>query len=557
MTDTKQRQILILGAGLMQKPSILAAKELGYKAVVVDANPHALCVPLADRFETIDLKDRPALAAFAKSLMKEEGGLVAVFTAGTDFSASVSYVAEQCGLKAHAFEAALNASDKLRMRACFSAYGVPSPDFSEMQKADIAFLGADETCDTQPGVLKVVKPCDNMGGRGCRLVRSRQEWVPALTNAVSSSRTGRAIVEDYMAGPEFSIDSVVYNGTLTITGFADRHIYFPPYFIETGHTMPTCIDEKMRLELIAAFALGIKALGLSCGVAKADIKYTENGPMIGEIAARLSGGYMSGWTYPYASDVPLTKTALQVALGEEPSELVKNRVPLPWAPHPAQAGKEQPFLLYELPCKRTSAERAWISIPGVVSRIYGLKEASGVLGVRDVLPRVHEGDEVRFPRNNVEKCGNIIAVGSTRADAVDSAQLAVSGITLRLTPHNAGTDAFLGGLCAEDESGFPPQAFSEAFSLYSTHCSDAEKGKTIPACVPVAPLLPPALSSLTESTDWNHLSLKNALARFDELCPNHPELDANQFWLVFLRGSVQGALYLADSASSGAVSEED
>ena len=51
------RYILILGAGLMQRPSIEAAKELGYKALVIDANPDAVCVPFADRFEKIDLKD--------------------------------------------------------------------------------------------------------------------------------------------------------------------------------------------------------------------------------------------------------------------------------------------------------------------------------------------------------------------------------------------------------------------------------------------------------------------------------------------------------------------
>ena len=54
---------------------------------------------------------------------------------------------------------------------------------------------------------------------------------------VESSRTGTIILERYMEGPEYSIDAVVYNGTLTVTGFADRHIYYPPYFIETGHTL--------------------------------------------------------------------------------------------------------------------------------------------------------------------------------------------------------------------------------------------------------------------------------------------------------------------------------
>ena len=309
---SKNNKILILGAGLMQKPAILAAKHLGFKAIVVDANKNAVAVPLADEFFPVDLKDRSALLELAKKL-NEKGELKGVFTAGTDFSASVSFVAENLGLPAHSFEAALNASDKVRMRACFEKSGVPSPKFQELDESIIS-----ENLCKSVDYPKVVKPCDNMGGRGCRLVRNQNEFLPALTNAIQNSRSHRAIFEDYMEGAEFSIDSIVYKGTLTITGFADRHIFYPPYFIEMGHSLPSKVDLKIKNELIATFALGIKALGLTCGVAKADIKYTKNGPMIGEIAARLSGGYMSGWTFPYASGMNLTEEAMKIAVGKEP-----------------------------------------------------------------------------------------------------------------------------------------------------------------------------------------------------------------------------------------------
>ena len=121
-----------------------------------------------------------------------------------------------------------------------------------------------------------------------------------------------------MDGPEFSIDSLVFEDKLVITGFADRHIYYPPYFIEMGHTMPTEFSEEERNKVIKAFAKGVKALGLSCGAAKGDMKLTSNGAMIGEIAARLSGGYMSGWTFPYASGINLTEQALFLASGVFP-----------------------------------------------------------------------------------------------------------------------------------------------------------------------------------------------------------------------------------------------
>ena len=83
----KNKNILILGASLLQKPAIQSAKELGCKVFVVDANPNALCVPLADVFECIDLKDEEKLLSFAKKIYESQG-LQGVFTAGTDFSKS-------------------------------------------------------------------------------------------------------------------------------------------------------------------------------------------------------------------------------------------------------------------------------------------------------------------------------------------------------------------------------------------------------------------------------------------------------------------------------------
>lgn len=537
------KKIMILGAGLMQKPAILAAKHLGYEALVVDGNPNAVSVPLADRFEPVDLKDRESLLKLAQSIGDDLAG---VFTAGTDFSASVAYVAEKMGLPSHSFQSCLNASDKVRMRGCFEKDSVPCPKFREISKAQIPELD-EKAKNDEIDFPKVVKPCDNMGGRGCRLVREKGEFLPAVTNSVQNSRTSRAIFEDYMEGAEFSIDSIVYNGTLTITGFADRHIFYPPYFIEMGHSLPSKVDSKIKNELIATFALGIKSLGLTCGVAKADIKYTKNGPMIGEIAARLSGGYMSGWTFPYSSGMNLTEEAMKIAIGKEPDYVIANRKALPWEPHESVKGREQPFQLFEIRSNLVSAERAWLSIPGKVKEIYGLEEVKSIYGVRDVLPRTKVGDKVDFPRNNVEKCGNIIAVALNSDSAYKSAEDAVSSITIRLEPNNAETDKFLAGFTEEDESGFPTSAFTLSPSSDGVTKNPAFS-KNIPENESVLSNIPENLQLLADSIkDWNHCTLRKTLEKFDAICPRHKELDGSKFWTAVLRGGIQGALYVADS----------
>ncbi|MCL1837061.1 MAG: ATP-grasp domain-containing protein [Treponema sp.] len=438
-----QERIIILGAGVMQGPAIRIAQELGLYAVVVDGSSSAPCIAMADRFEHIDLKDKEGIEAFARSL-QSSGGLEGIMTAGTDFSATVAWVAERLGLPGIPYEAALNASDKSRMRACFKKAGVPSPEFITITAEDsfpninARRHGGTEFWENNLTFPLVVKPVDNMGGRGCRRVNSMEELGDAAVDSLRFSRSGRAIVEAFMPGPEFSVDAIVYRGEIMICGLADRHIFFPPFFIEMGHTMPTNFPPLQQRALLTAFCDGVRALGLagrdSVGAAKGDIKLTPQGegaeaPMIGEIAARLSGGYMSGWTYPYSSGAQPIRAAILAAMGRKPDGIAPQK---DW----------------------TSAERAFISIPGTVRAVTGVEAARETPHVHDLFFRAAPGDKVQFPVNNVSKCGNVISAAPGRAAAVEAAEAAARSILIRLDPADEETASFLSA-----SSAFPPSAF--------------------------------------------------------------------------------------------------
>ena len=169
--------------------------------------------------------------------------------------------------------------------------------------------------------------------------------------------------------------------------------------------------------------------------------------------------------------------------------------------------------------------------------------------MRDVLPRVKIGDKVDFPRNNVEKCGNVIAVGINSEQAYKSAEEAISSITLRLEPNNPDTEKFLRGESEPDEKGFPPSAFT--FSPNSESSVNVGDGTKIPAGQKTIGYIPETLIPLADSLkDWNHCTLRKTLEKFDEICPDHAELDGKTFWSAILRGGIQGALYIADNIES-------
>jgi biotin carboxylase len=531
MGKRQRERILILGAGVMQGPALKIAGEMGLETVAADANAKAPSIPLAGRFEQVDLKDKEGIERLARSLMKE-GGLSGIMTAGTDFSAAVAWAAEKLGLPGISYETALDASDKERMRRRFRAAGLPSPDFVVFtglpsQKTDIPF--------SWPAV---VKPVDNMGSRGCRRVDSFDEFQEALSGALKFSRSGRVIVEEYMDGPEFSVDALVYRGEISICGLADRHIFFPPYFIEMGHTMPADLPDKEIQAMLEVFRAGVKALGIDNGAAKGDIKLTSRGPMIGEIAARLSGGYMSGWTYPYASGVEPTRGAIRICLGKSPGRLEPEKN---W----------------------TSAERAFVSIPGKVLSIYGLDEVPLISGVRDLFLRIEKGSSVSFPENNVTKCGNIISAAPGREEAVLSAETAARSILIRLEAPNGDTAAFLNAFSPEGADGsasFPPDAFvldSELRTLLGG-LAKGEKapgtGRREPALVPF-----PRFTSL-DLRDYMGRSVEESLAVVRRLTglalpPALPDdkrpLLGREFWEALVRGGYQGAVYYIDCLGLG------
>jgi biotin carboxylase len=519
-------RILILGAGVMQGPAIRCARDMGLETVVVDGDPGAPMGSLADRFEPVDLKDTGKLEALARSLA-ENGGLSGVMTAGTDFSASVAWVAEKLGLPGIPWEAALDASDKARMRRRFREAGLPSPEYAVLTQAP------GENFRLSFNFPAVVKPVDNMGGRGCRRVDSCGEFQEAAAAALRFSRSGRVVVEEYMEGPEFSVDAVVFQGEVTICGLADRHIYFPPYFIEMGHTMPTEFPEKDREALLDVFVKGIRALGITNGAAKGDIKLTPRGPMIGEIAARLSGGYMSGWTYPYASGVEPVRGAIAAALGRRPEGLEPLR---DW----------------------TSAERAFISIPGKVAEILGVEEARSLPHIKDVFLRAAPGGRLSFPENNVSKAGNVISAAPDRESAVDAAEAAARRILIRLAAPDGGTDAFLESVRSPGPGhgpAFPPPAFALSANLLDGLAAlpDISGIAGVPEkAAGTIFLYPFPAFTVSGLTDYIGRTVQESLAAVELLTglrfePNRERAALGRgFWTALVRGGYQGAAYYID-----------
>ncbi|MDR2471873.1 MAG: hypothetical protein LBD09_07180, partial [Treponema sp.] len=150
-------------------------------------------------------------------------------------------------------------------------------------------------------------------------------------------------------------------------------------------------------------------------------------------------------TYPYASGAEPVRGAIRIALGEPPGIKALRR----W----------------------TSAERAFITIPGLVRSVEGLDQARRVPGIRDLFLRAGPGKRLSFPENNVSKAGNVISAGPDRENAIGAAEKAARTVLIRLAAPDSETEAFLSGPpgpgSPDSAPLFPPPAYTAGPALLS------------------------------------------------------------------------------------------
>ncbi len=396
-----KKSIIIIGGGILQVPLIQTAKKMNLFTIVFDMDPNAPGAHLCDEFVCMSTKDVEGCVREAiklSSIRKIDG----VITAGTDASKSVAAIANALHLPGIRYSSAEAATNKVLMRKTLQKHNVPVPKFLAVWNLKEALEALD-----QIGLPAVLKPAENMGARGVIKINRREELQFAYHHSKTYSPTGELILEEFLDGPELSIDALTWNGKYIITGIADRIITGEPYFLEIGHNMPSSLPKDILDSASKVMIQAMKAIGIDYGAGKGDLKITSNGIYIGEIAARLSGGFMSSHTYPYASGVNLYKIAIQIALGMEPDPIEEN---------------------YEF----FVVERGILSKPGKIISIEGIENAKKISGVCDVIITKNVGAILKKPTSNIDKIGHVIAKGKTLFEAENSAKKALEMLQIQI-----------------------------------------------------------------------------------------------------------------------------
>jgi biotin carboxylase len=257
----------------------------------------------------------------------------------------------------------------------------------------------------------VLKPTHLQGSNGVQLLgpdddldeawrRTRTADEPHLRTAHDAE--GAYLVEEWLHGPEFSVEALVHRGRIVFHNTTETQVYPGRHPVECGHVVPAELDADANMPLDVIREL-VTATGFESGVLHAEWILRDGRPYLLECAARLPGGY-----------IPLL-----IALARE-SDLFQGYLDVLEGREPAPAGS----------AAGAAAVQFLEARPGPVVEILGADEARALPGVIDVWLSVQPGGTVHPVTGSWSRAGEVVAVGANRAEAEATARLAAKTVQI-------------------------------------------------------------------------------------------------------------------------------
>lgn len=279
-----KERILILGAGNAQIDAIEYCKSHGFEVVGCSYTTVDSGIPHLDYFEQVDIKSIEGVTGLAKKY-----GVSAVYSVGSDIAMPTAMkVSEILGLPHFiSYETAETCHSKGKMRETLG------PDF----RGNASYI----LCSTLEEALEydafpgMMKPVDSQGQRGCFKVEYSEDIRAHFDASIDYSFEGKVIIEEFIDGPEVSVNAYMQDGELRFAIVSDRYAFdeYPGGIIKK-HIIPSSFADKEAQEKTIDLAKRVASkIGVENGPFYCQIKL-KNGtePVILEITPRLDGCHM-------------------------------------------------------------------------------------------------------------------------------------------------------------------------------------------------------------------------------------------------------------------------
>lgn len=304
---------MVLAAGLLQIDVIEKAKSMGYYVLAVDGNPKAPGFNVADKAICADIVNEETMLKIARD--EHVDGVI--HPCSEVSMAVMGRINDELGLSGISREQAICATNKHLMRKAFEKGNAPSPKSILAQDAEDAWSRLQNEFDTDA----ILKPSRNSGSRGIAKVSrnmDKGDFIRAYDEALNESRDHSVLIEQFIKGPEFSIEMIVWQGEIHVLTVTDKKTTGAPHFVELGHNQPSCFSATDVETLKAAAVAGVRALGVNNCACHAEAKLMNGKAYLMEVGARLGGDFISTELTHLSTGIDMVAAAIDVALGVEP-----------------------------------------------------------------------------------------------------------------------------------------------------------------------------------------------------------------------------------------------
>lgn len=374
------KKILVFGCGELQKSIIGRAHKMGLFVVGIDPCEDAYCKDDVDAFEVVGGQDYEGTCAVV-----EKYGINAIVTAATDKPlVMMARIAEKYGFPFYSVETAQWSTDKFQMKHRFKLGDVPHAQGRPISKVEEA-----------EGLVfpVIVKPRDNSGSRGVKLCRNIEELKASIEEALENSKLDTVLVEEFIEGPEYSIEGLHYNGKSEVIQFTEKKTTEFPYNVELGHKQPANIGEESQQMIREIVSKIGKALNFVNCPSHTELKINDCGIFIIETSPRLGGDYITSTLTPLSTGINLEDQLLHIAL-DEPVDIKTGRV--------EKASGVHFFCLPEGRVAKIDAKE--------------LEEAKRWPGIYNLNLKLKEGDEVHQITSSLNRYGEFIVTAKNREE---------------------------------------------------------------------------------------------------------------------------------------------
>lgn len=304
-----KKKVMILGAGVYQVPLIQRARDMGLHTIVVSVPGPYPGFRIADEVCELDTTNIDAVLEEAKRKQID-----AIVTSGTDVCIpTLGKVCDEMGLTGVSYESAVNASNKISMKNRFKDADVLTAFFDVATNAEGAMSIIDKIDDTA-----IVKAIDSSGSRGITIVgkgATIDEVKRAADAALAVSREDEFLVEHFLAGDEFGVQALVYDGKVKLILPHSDEVFVGDTGVPVGHAAPFTEDAALIEKIEEEVKKGIAALGIDNCAVNIDCILYQGKPYMIEMAARVGATCLAELVSTYYG-VDYYEILLRIALGD-------------------------------------------------------------------------------------------------------------------------------------------------------------------------------------------------------------------------------------------------